>query len=73
MAFAMRWSIGRRWLPGASSWPVISSSHSVAYSIVVEKARTVTHISFQDYMKTGVPITLATLAVGLLWLEFVRY
>ena len=46
---------------------------SVANIIVVEKARTVTHISFLDYMKTGVPITLATLAVGLLWLEFVRY
>jgi Na+/H+ antiporter NhaD/arsenite permease-like protein len=46
---------------------------SVANIIVVEKARTVTHISFLDYMKTGVPATLATLAVGLLWLEFVRY
>jgi Na+/H+ antiporter NhaD/arsenite permease-like protein len=46
---------------------------SVANIIVVEKARTVTHISFLDYMKTGVPVTLVTLAVGLLWLEFVRY
>ena len=46
---------------------------SVANIIVVEKARTVTHISFLDYMKTGVPVTLATLAVGLLWLEFFRY
>ena len=45
---------------------------SVANIIVVEKARTVTHISFLDYMKTGVPV-LATLAVGLVWLEFVRY
>ena len=46
---------------------------SVANIIVVEKARTVTHISFLDYMKTGVPVTIATLAVGLLWLSFVRY
>ena len=46
---------------------------SVANIIVVEKARTVTHISFFEYMKTGVPITLATILVGLLWLEFVRF
>ncbi|HEY4930900.1 MAG TPA: anion transporter [Terriglobales bacterium] len=46
---------------------------SVANIIVVEKARTVAHISFLDYMKTGVPVTIATLAVGLLWLSFVRY
>jgi Na+/H+ antiporter NhaD/arsenite permease-like protein len=46
---------------------------SVANIIVVEKARTVTHVSFLDYMKTGVPVTLATLTVGLVFLEFVRY
>lgn len=46
---------------------------SVANIIVVEKARTVTHITFLDYMKTGVPVTLATLVVGLLWLRFVHY
>jgi Na+/H+ antiporter NhaD/arsenite permease-like protein len=46
---------------------------SVANIIVVEKARTVAHISFLDYMKTGVPVTIATLAIGLLWLSFVRY
>jgi Na+/H+ antiporter NhaD/arsenite permease-like protein len=46
---------------------------SVANIIVVEKARTVTHISFLDYMKTGVPVTIATLAVGLFWLSLVRY
>ena len=46
---------------------------SVANIIVVEKARTVTHISFFEYMKTGVPITLATLFVGLLWLQFVHF
>jgi Na+/H+ antiporter NhaD/arsenite permease-like protein len=46
---------------------------SVANIIVVEKARTVTHISFVDYMKIGVPVTLATLSVGLLWLKLARY
>jgi Na+/H+ antiporter NhaD/arsenite permease-like protein len=46
---------------------------SVANIIVVEKARTVSHISFLDYMKTGVPVTIATLAVGLLWLRLVHY
>ena len=46
---------------------------SVANIIVVEKARTVSHISFLDYMKTGVPVTIVTLAIGLLWLTFVHY
>jgi len=46
---------------------------SVANIIVVEKARTVTHISFFEYMKTGVPITIATILVGLLWLQLVRF
>jgi len=46
---------------------------SVANIIVVEKARTVTHISFLDYMKTGVPVTLTTLTIGLLWLDFVNF
>ena len=45
----------------------------VANIVVVEKTRTVTHISFFEYMKTGVPVTMATLGVGLLWLEFVRF
>jgi Na+/H+ antiporter NhaD/arsenite permease-like protein len=46
---------------------------SVANIIVVEKARTVTHISFLEYLKTGVLVTIATLAAGLLWLSFIRY
>src|SRR5215469_5147886 len=46
---------------------------SVANIIVVEKARTVTHISFFEYMKTGVPITIVTLLFGLLWLQFARF
>ncbi len=41
---------------------------SVANIIVVEKARTETHIGFLEYMKIGVPVTLVTLTIGLLWL-----
>jgi Na+/H+ antiporter NhaD/arsenite permease-like protein len=46
---------------------------SVANIIVVEKARTEAHISFLEYMKIGVPVSLITLAIGLLWLRFVPY
>jgi len=46
---------------------------SVANIIVVEKARHEAHIAFLEYMKIGVPVTLATLAVGWLWLSFVHY
>ena len=46
---------------------------SVANIIVVEKARREAHIGFLDYMKIGVPVTLATLAIGLLWLRLVHY
>jgi len=41
---------------------------SVANIIVVEKARAEAHISFWEYMKIGVPVTVITLAIGLLWL-----
>jgi Na+/H+ antiporter NhaD/arsenite permease-like protein len=41
---------------------------SVANIIVVEKARADTHVGFLEYMKIGVPVTVATLAVGLIWL-----
>ena len=46
---------------------------SVANIIVVEKARGEAHIGFLEYMKIGVPVTLATMTLGLLWLHFVRY
>jgi Na+/H+ antiporter NhaD/arsenite permease-like protein len=42
---------------------------SVANIIVVEKARSEAHISFVQYMKIGVPVTLLTLGVGLAWLR----
>jgi Na+/H+ antiporter NhaD/arsenite permease-like protein len=44
---------------------------SVANIIVVEKARAEAHISFLEYMKIGVPVTLVTLAIGLVWLRWV--
>jgi Na+/H+ antiporter NhaD/arsenite permease-like protein len=46
---------------------------SVANIIVVEKARGEAHIGFLRYMKIGVPVTLATMIVGLLWLHFLHY
>ena len=46
---------------------------SVANIIVVEKARAEAHISFVEYMKIGVPVTVITLTIGLLWLRFVHY
>ena len=47
---------------------------SVANLIVVENARRegVT-ISFWEYCKVGVPLTLLTLAIGIGWLHFVQY
>lgn len=47
---------------------------SVANLIVVENARREgVHVSFWDYCKAGVPITILTLALGIGWLMFVRY
>ena len=47
---------------------------SVANLIVVENARREgVHVSFWEYCKAGVPITLLTLGVGIVWLMFVRY
>ncbi len=47
---------------------------SVANLIVVESARRegVT-ISFWEYCKVGIPLTVLTLALGMAWLQFVRY
>jgi Na+/H+ antiporter NhaD/arsenite permease-like protein len=44
---------------------------SVANIIVIEKARTEVHVSFTDYLRVGVPITVATVLVGILWIKFV--
>ncbi len=45
---------------------------SVANLIVVERARDEVHIGFWDYSRVGIPVTLATLAVGWAWLTAVR-
>jgi len=46
---------------------------SVANIIVVEKARTVTRITFWDYMRIGVPVTVLTMTAGLMWISFVQH
>lgn len=44
---------------------------SVANLIVVERARDEVRIGFWDYSRVGIPLTLATLAVGWAWLAWV--
>jgi Na+/H+ antiporter NhaD/arsenite permease-like protein len=44
---------------------------SVANIIVVEKARKETVITFFDYFRIGLPVTVLTLTVGWLWLSWV--
>ena len=47
---------------------------SVANLIVVESARREgVRISFWEYCKVGVPLTIITLVLGIAWLEFTRY
>jgi Na+/H+ antiporter NhaD/arsenite permease-like protein len=42
---------------------------SIANIIVIEKARPNVEITFKDYLRVGVPVTLATLAIGVVWLQ----
>lgn len=42
---------------------------SIANIIVIEKARPEVKITFRDYLRVGVPVTLATLAIGVVWLR----
>jgi Na+/H+ antiporter NhaD/arsenite permease-like protein len=44
---------------------------SIANIIVVERARDEVEIGFKDYLKAGVPITILTLLVGVVWLNVV--
>ncbi len=47
---------------------------SVANLIVMENAnREGIRISFWEYFRVGLPLTIVTLAIGIAWLEFVRY
>ncbi|MGE5204642.1 MAG: SLC13 family permease [Chlamydiota bacterium] len=45
---------------------------SVANIIVVESARPEVEIGFRDYLRAGVPITLATLVIGWAWLVLIH-
>jgi Na+/H+ antiporter NhaD/arsenite permease-like protein len=45
---------------------------SVANIIVVERAKPEVRITYGQYLRAGVPITLLTLAFGWLWLNWVR-
>jgi Na+/H+ antiporter NhaD/arsenite permease-like protein len=45
---------------------------SVANIIVVERAQKEAVITFLDYFRIGVPVTLLTLLVGWLWLSWIR-
>ncbi len=45
---------------------------SVANIIVVERARPEVRITFGEYLRAGVPITVVTLAFGWMWLMWVR-
>jgi Na+/H+ antiporter NhaD/arsenite permease-like protein len=45
---------------------------SVANIIVVETAKPEVAIGFRDFLRVGVPITLATLIVGWAWLAWVK-
>ena len=44
---------------------------SAANIIVVERARPEVYISFRDYFRVGLPVTLLTLGFGLLWLWWI--
>jgi Na+/H+ antiporter NhaD/arsenite permease-like protein len=41
---------------------------SVANIIVVEKAREESPVSFGEYLKAGIPVTIATVVLGVIWL-----
>jgi Na+/H+ antiporter NhaD/arsenite permease-like protein len=46
---------------------------SIANIIVVEGARPRVAIGFVEYLKVGVPLTLATILIGALWLTLAPY
>jgi Na+/H+ antiporter NhaD/arsenite permease-like protein len=45
---------------------------SVANIIVVERARPEVHIGFRQYLRLGLPLTVLTLAAGIIWLSLVH-
>jgi Na+/H+ antiporter NhaD/arsenite permease-like protein len=45
---------------------------SVANIIVAERASPDVHIGFREYFRLGLPLTLVTLAWGIIWLSWVH-
>ncbi len=45
---------------------------SVANIIVVERARPEVHVSFREYLRLGLPLTLSTLILGIAWLSWIH-
>lgn len=45
---------------------------SVANLIVIEQARKEAEISFWDYLRVGLPVTVLTLLVGVAWLWWIK-
>jgi Na+/H+ antiporter NhaD/arsenite permease-like protein len=45
---------------------------SVANIIVVERALPAVHLGFRQYFRLGLPLTVLTLTVGIIWLSLVR-
>jgi len=43
---------------------------SVANIIVIEKAREESPIGFREYLKAGIPVTAASIVVGVIWLSY---
>ena len=61
---------GRGWLALARSSTLagnLTVLGSVANLIVIERARREANITFWEYAKAGVPVTVATMAIGI-WL-----
>src|SRR3954471_9487937 len=44
---------------------------SVANIIVVEKAREQSPVSFTEYLRAGIPVTVVTVIIGVIWLSYV--
>ena len=48
----------------------LSTTADVGYT---GSAGTQVNVSFGEYLKVGIPVTLLTLALGIAWLQFVAY
>jgi Na+/H+ antiporter NhaD/arsenite permease-like protein len=67
--------MGGTWLTLAMSSTLagnLTVTGSIANIIVVERARKETAITFFDYFRIGLPITVLTISFGWLWLSWVQ-